>query len=78
MQTETHYTDQATGNGTVKVFRKADNVHIGTITKLHRGWEANHGAGVRLVFGTRIEAFTSLADADLAVGKQGYRAGQHK
>jgi hypothetical protein len=73
MQNSTHYTSTVQrSNGTVKVYRKAGNVHTGTMTRLHRGWEANFGAGVRLTYATKAEAFEALVAADLAVGDQGH------
>ena len=61
MQNEANYTVTVKNtNGTVKVIRKADNKHIGTIVKLHRGWEANLGAGIRRAYATKAEAFAAF------------------
>lgn len=67
MQNATHYTSQVQrSNGTAKVLRKDDNTVVGTITRLHRGWEANHGGGVRIVHTTKAAAFQGITFSDNA------------
>lgn len=77
MTTSTHYTAPVMGT-MIKVIRKAGNVQIGTVKQLHRGWEADHGMGVRIRHTTRAAAIEDLINADLAVGAQGYKAGDLK
>ena len=65
MQTATHYSSFVRNtNGTFRVVRKAGNVKVATVSKLHRGWLVDLGAGRRHPASTKEEAFLAAVRQD--------------
>ena len=64
MQNDTHYTEQDRKVGAViNVFRKGSGgKKVGTIRRVHGGWKADLGAGIRRVYATKAEAFAAFSN----------------
>lgn len=62
MQNATHYTEQDRKvKSVINVFRKGTNPgKAGTIRRVHSGWKADLGAGIRRVYATKAEAFAAF------------------
>lgn len=65
MQNETHYTEQDRKvTSIINVFRKFPSAKVATIRRVHGGWKADLGAGIRRVYATKAEAFAAAVNAD--------------
>jgi len=63
--TETHYLRTVPRtNGTALVIRRAGGVRVATITKLHRGWELDLGAGIRRSYDRKVDCFFAAVNHD--------------
>lgn len=63
MQNATHYTEQDKNvKSVINVFRKFPHSKVGTIRRIHGGWKADLGAGIRKVYATKAEAFAAFSN----------------